>query len=150
MYSVHVVQNHGIFTVDFFISVKMSKHHILLCNREFKINNFHSDILKKQIGHTKGHPNVCSTRPGQWRAGSTSQSSLNPIPYVCGSQFSLSSNFLYNCLAKCPWHPSLNIVTLAWSSIPLSNVSYIISNNLDVKIVIEIQLHNAHNWCFKF
>lgn len=48
--------------------------------------------------------------------------SLSPIAYVCGSQFSRKLNFLYRFLARWPWHPSPKIVTLAWSSMPRSNV----------------------------
>ena len=56
--------------------------------------------------------------------------SLRPIAYVCGSQFSRKLNFLYRFLARWPWHPSPNIVTLAWSSMPRSNVGYETSTSL--------------------
>lgn len=62
--------------------------------------------------------------------------SLSPIAYVCGSQFSRRLNFLYRFLARWPWHPSPNIVTLAWSSMPRSNVGYekSITNNFKQKL----------------
>ncbi|TEA27870.1 hypothetical protein DBR06_SOUSAS13810017 [Sousa chinensis] len=51
-----------------------------------------------------------------------SSTSLSPIPYVWGSQLALKSNFLYSCLARCPWQPSAKTVTLACSSSPRSKV----------------------------
>jgi len=73
--------------------------------------------------HTSGQPKECSTRPGRCNAGSTSHSSLRPIPYDWGSQFSRSLNRLNSCFARLPWQPSANTVHRACNSIPRANES---------------------------
>lgn len=80
----------------------------------------HSALIVDQDHREKCLPTILATGlSGHWYLSVTS---LRPIAYVWGSQFSRKLNFLYIFFARWPWHPSPNKVTLAWSSIPRSNM----------------------------
>ena len=117
----HVANQHqGLIIVQYVIHERTTVGVDILMNEEL-FNDCHGWV--KALRLTIGQPAVCMTRPGSCLLLSTSHISFRPMPYVCGAQSFLKSNFLNNCLAKCPWQPSANIVHFACNSIPRANES---------------------------